>query len=128
MDSTVQPSIKAIETGLQSDRTTQIADVHMSAQELCVQVSSQAWDVNLKFEAFYGFRVLDELDLTEFWTQCTLMDGWLFEVRSGGWKDLELQRPAFLSGQNEWVKEYLIVGLNECVSVLAKELPSITPA
>lgn len=100
----------------------------MSAQELCVQVSSQSWDANLKFESFYGFRVLDELDLTEFWTQCTLVDGWLFEVRSGGWKDLELQRPTFISGQNEWVKEYLIVGLNECVSVLSKEHPSITQA
>ena len=93
-----------------------------------MQVSSQSWDVNLKFESFYGFRVLDELDLTEFWTQCNLMDGWLFEVCSGGWKDLELQRPAFLSGQNEWVKEYLIVGLNECVSVLSKEHPLIRQA
>eukprot|EP01031_Cornospumella_fuschlensis_P031367 gene31367-37908_t len=77
----------------------------------------------ISFPQSYGFRVLDELDLTEFWSQCSLVQGWLFEVVSGGWKDLEMTRKHFYSGRSDWVREYLVVGLNECVSVLSKEEP-----
>jgi len=69
--------------------------------------------------------VLDEFDLTEFRSECTLQDGWLFEVTKGGWKDLELTRPQFLSARQDWVREYLIIGLDECVSVLTKEDPKV---
>ena len=60
--------------------------------------------------------MLDEVDLTEFWPQCSLSNGWLFEVKTGGWKALEQTRPRFSSGRHEW----------QCVSVLTKEPPSLS--
>lgn len=119
------PSVVAVHTGFRSDRTTQLESVSFSAEGLSILVGSEHWKAKIIFEQSYGFRVLDELDLTEFWTQCSLVDGWFFEVMDGGWKTLELSRPHFLSGRNEWVREYLVIGLNECVSVLTKESPLI---
>lgn len=115
------PQVVVVKTPFPSDRLTQLESLQYSREGLVVSVSSQHWNAKVVFEQTYGFRVLDELDLTGFWSQCSLADGWLLEVTSGGWKALELMRPDFLSGRNEWVREYLIIGLNECVSVLTKE-------
>ena len=86
-------------------------------------MSSEHWEATISFPQNYGLRVLDELDLTDFWSQYSLARGWCFEVISGGWKDLEMTRKLFYSGRHAWVREYLVVGLNECVSVLSKEEP-----
>lgn len=119
------PRVAVVQTPFPSDNTTQVESVSFDSNGLSVSVSSQHWDAKVVFKQTYGFRVLDELDLTEFWSQCMLADGWLFEVTSGGWKELELARPYFVSGRQEWVREYLVIGLNECVSVLTKEEPSV---
>lgn len=110
-----------------SERTTEVASVHLGGGGLTIEMRSEHWDATVTFPQSYGFRVLDELDLTEFWPQCSLTNGWLYEVFSGGWKDLEKTRDHFYSGRNEWVREYLIVGFNECVSVLTKDGPIISP-
>lgn len=125
-DSQKPPSLVVVQTGFQSDRSTQVESVSFSMEGLSVFVSSEHWKAKVIFEQSYGFRVLDELDLTEFWSQCSLLDGWVFEVTDGGWKTLELSRPHFISGRDDWVREYLVIGLNECVSVLTKEDPLIT--
>jgi hypothetical protein len=122
------PTVTVVQTAFASDRTTRVESVTLDSNGLSISVSSQLWDARVRFEQTYGFRVLDELDLTEFWSHCTLEDGWLFEVTSGGWKELELTRPHFHSGRQDWVREYLVVGLNECVSVLTKEEPSVLAA
>jgi hypothetical protein len=120
------PVVAAIETVLKSNRSVQVEEVKLDSEGLLIQVASLDWTARLSFESFYGFRVLDELDLTEFWSVCSLQDGWLYEVISGGWKELELSRPAFISGRHEWTKEYLVVGFNECVSVLSKDRPLVS--
>ena len=74
----------------------------------------------------WGFRVLDELDLCEFWKECDLTQGWFFEVLEGGWKALENTRGHFVSDKMYKHREFLIIGLNECVSVLGQELPKVT--
>lgn len=119
------PRLTVVETPFLPDKTTQVESVSFSSEGLSISVSSQHWDAKVVFGQTYGFRVLDELDLTEFWSQCSLADGWFFEVSSGGWKALELTRPYFLSGRHDWVREYLIIGFNECVSVLTKEEPLV---
>ena len=119
------PKISLIKTDFKSDKTTQVEEVRFAAGRLSIEVASERWTACVSFDALYGFRLLDELDLSEFWSQCTLADGWLFEVVSGGWKELELKRPHFISGHQEGVHEYLVIGLNECVSVLTKEAPRI---
>jgi hypothetical protein len=120
------PTVSVIATAFESDQSTQVEEVQLSANGLTVRMASNQWSAQVFFQTCYGFRVLDELDLTEFWSQCTLLRGWLYEVSGGGWKDLELRRPTFISGQHAWTKEYLIVGLNECVSVLSKDFPVVS--
>jgi len=125
-DNLEPPIITVIQTAVASNITTKVETVILNSHGLSISMSSQHWDAILAFKQTYGFRVLDELDLTEFWSYCTLNDGWLFEVNKGGWKELELKHLHFHSGREQWVREYLIDGLNECVSVLTKEEPSIS--
>lgn len=80
------------------------------------------------FEAVEGFRVLDEGQLLEFW-QPEVQDSWLFSIESGGWLSHEQTRlgAPLLSAPTE-LKEYLVAGVNDCVSVIAYEKPSIITA
>jgi hypothetical protein len=122
----VPPKTVPIPTPVIAEKTTQVESVRFGIDGLTVTMSSKQWEATVFFPQSYGFRVLDELDLTEFWPQCSLTQGWFFEVISGGWKDLEMTREHFYSGRNDWVHEYLVVGLNECVSILSKETPEFT--
>jgi len=87
---------------------------------LPVVVGSSGWRAEVVFNQTYGFRVLDELDIAGFRSECTLAAGGLFEVDSGGCKNIEITCPSFKSGRQSWVREYFIGGRNECVSVLTK--------
>ena len=72
-----------------------------------------------------GFRVLDERDLCEFWTDYNARNGWLYEVEQGGWLELESLRPPFSTPSfHPTVHEYLIVS-NMCVSVLSCNQPEL---
>jgi hypothetical protein len=119
------PILAVVPTPFPADEATQVSSVTFSSSGLSVAVSSPQWAAKVEFAQTYGFRVLDELDLAEFWSQCSLRNGWFFEVEAKGWKDLELTRAAFQSGRQNWVREYLVVGFNECVSVLTKEDPVV---
>jgi hypothetical protein len=68
------------------------------------------------FDEPLGFRVLDERDLNEFWDTYHEGTGWLYEVKEGGWKDLENARGGFVSSiYYPELREYLVVD-NTCVS------------
>jgi hypothetical protein len=77
------------------------------------------------FEAVSGFRVLDEGDLLEFWAPEVRQPGWLWQVESGGWLALESTRSGFLRRDVAGMKEYLVTGVNDCVSVFAGAEPKI---
>ncbi len=77
------------------------------------------------FDGVRGFRVLDEGDLLEFWKPDVRGKGWLCRVDKGGWFDLESLREGFVSGVTGGYKEFLVVGENECVSVIARDNPNI---
>jgi len=81
--------------------------------------------VLVRFDSVEALRVMDERDLLEYWPACSGSD-WLFEVHSGGWLTQESQRstnsiPDFYHD----LKEYLIGGQCECVSVLSAHPPTI---
>jgi hypothetical protein len=79
----------------------------------------------LTFASVVGFRVLDERDLCEFWNEYSEPNGWLYEVESGGWLDLEKHRKLFNSPDVfKGLREYLIVD-DKCVSVLCLAPPLI---
>jgi hypothetical protein len=70
------------------------------------------------FEDVIGFRVLDERDLAEFWKEYSEPNGWLWEVQSGGWRDLERTRLGFSSAEiHTDMREFLIVD-DKCINVL----------
>jgi len=81
----------------------------------------------VQFESVDGFRVLDEGDLLEFWPTCSWFHGkWLWEVHEGGWFELESTRPGFVGEKYKGATEYLLVGDNECVSVISRDRPVVT--
>ncbi|MBM5572076.1 MULTISPECIES: hypothetical protein [Deefgea] len=125
MDDHPQAKLSVVQTQFLSDRTVDVVSVNYHLNELTILVASDSWATQVIFNQVYGFRVLDEGDLCAFWQLVTLADGWIFKVGSGGWKSLELTRPDFISGYAPDVEEYLIIGRNECVSVLSKEALSI---
>ena len=77
--------------------------------------------ITVAFANPVGFRVLDEGDLLEFWKDYHAGNGWLYEVESGGWHELESTREGYLSKETRNVQEYLVVGENDCVSVLVND-------
>lgn len=82
--------------------------------------------VVLEFSDVVGFRVLDERDLMEFWPACSTSNGGLFEIHEGGWLSQERIRPGSCIGpMNPSVKEYLVTGPDDCVSVLSPNPPQV---
>ncbi|EPM7951061.1 hypothetical protein ACTQ8R_004563 [Vibrio parahaemolyticus] len=72
-----------------------------------------------------GFRVLDEGQLLEFWGGAATRY-WLFEVNANGWLASENRRetaPLIVEGGE--LKEYMVAGANECVSILAYTQPYV---
>ena len=78
------------------------------------------------FKNVIGFRVLDEGNLLEFWDKEVRVPGWIWKIESGGWFELEKIRSGFLAQHHgESHNEFLVTGINECVSVIAECYPII---
>lgn len=103
-----------------------IAHVEFQGADLRVALMTANHELHVLFRMPVGFRLLDEGDLLEFWPQCSLDRGWLYEVKSGGWRDLESSRPGFLTQHHSAVSEFLLVTQNSCLSVLSAESPNVT--
>jgi hypothetical protein len=82
--------------------------------------------IAVTFEEIAGFRVLDEGDLLEFWPACNNKENWIFQIRSGGWFEQEARRPGFIRGDARAIREFMITGSDDCVSVLAWEAPKVS--
>ncbi len=82
----------------------------------------------VEFAAVYGVRILHELDLAALWAGPSgelLRSSWLFEVHAGVWVDLESRRPDFQVTKESPLREFMIAGYQECVSVMADRLPTV---
>lgn len=120
-----EPKVVKVENNFAANRSVTVDEVIFNRDCLNIFLSSDTWELQVHFDAIYGFRVLDESDLCEFWDQCNLTTGWCFEVLTGGWNSLEKTRDHFLTGKISEPREFLIIGQNECVSVLAFEQPEV---
>ena len=92
---------------------------------LYIEPTYDAEPIVVTFDSSLGFRLLDEGNLLEFWDHFNLKDGWLFQISAGGCYQLESKRNGFVSQHHSDAREYLIVGVNECVSVLSAEPPKV---
>ncbi len=82
----------------------------------------------MEFTDDAGHRVLDELNLAGMWLgadRAVLRATWLFKVRTGGWLGLEATRADFYNQPELALREFLIAGYQECVSVLASSGPVV---
>lgn len=125
VDLNMNVSGRVLEKNLEGDPNTEVISVAYDLENLVIKVRLSGGHADVIFNRPGGFRVLDEGDLVEFWYCSTLKDGWLFEIISGGWKDLEATRPGFLTSTQEDAREYLITGINDCVSIITYEEPVI---
>lgn len=82
----------------------------------------------VEFEVDAGLRILEELDLAGMWLgtdRSVLRASWLFEVEAGGWFDLESTRDDFYKKHEAPIREFLIAGYQECVSVFSSSAPKV---
>ena len=108
-------------------KVPEVVRVSYDVPSLSIDVKSFDMDedkATVKFDRILGFRVLNEGDLLEFWND-QRPKGWLWEVLENGWFDFEKTRDEFLSACHE-LKEYLILGINDCVNVLTFNTPIIS--
>jgi hypothetical protein len=103
---------------------TDIVAVNYEPNRLVISITPS---LLVTFTNVYGFRVLDERDLLEFWPACAASNGGIFEVAEGGWLCQENERSGFLTGRDTIdIKEYLVTGLNDCVNVFAIGAPLLS--
>lgn len=107
--------------------TPQVTEIHYDVWTLRITLDFDDWDgvVYLDFESPAGFRVLDEGDLQEMWQGKGDDTHWIHAVKTGGWLAQEAARSGFGRDKSE-LQEYLVSGVNDCVSVLAYDEPSVT--
>ena len=106
--------------------TNEIARLEYDESGLMIVLAAESGTCTIRFTDVEGFRVLDERDLTEFWSDPTYdPSACLYEVVSGGWLEFEKSRPTFLNEFLGDVQEYLVTSGWECVSVLSRSEPTI---
>lgn len=117
-----------VETGFKFSGAHEVSDVSYGGGRLSVtlKVLNGEETVVATFPEVAGFRVLDEGDLLEFWPVCSGRGEWLFLVMGNGWLDQERMRSGFVRGDIKSLREYLITGENDCVSVLAWAEPEVS--
>ncbi|MDX6015598.1 MULTISPECIES: hypothetical protein [Shewanella] len=91
------------------------------SQGLDIEVSVEGSRAQVHFDSVVGFRMLDEGDLMEFWTECSLSNGWLFQISNGGWYRQEAKRSGFMASANLKLQEFLLVSRGECISVFCEQ-------
>lgn len=124
----MKPSVEPLDTTTGMVSSPSVVAINYQSSELRIQLSVEAEDKGsllIVFKLPAGFRVLDEGDLLEFWESSMPGTGWLYLVHRGGWNDLESTRDGYLSRHKADLCEYLVMGRNECVSVLSRQRPEI---
>ncbi|GAA0858836.1 hypothetical protein [Aliiglaciecola litoralis] len=105
----------------------EITNLNWNFDEATIDIysPSEKKELKVRFNNEFGpcaLRLLDESDLSENWQAINMSGGWLYKVTSGGWFEQESKRDGFLLQHSSNIyKEYLIIGLDACVSVLTKE-------
>ena len=105
----------------------EVTNLNWNFDEAVIDVfcPSENKTIKVRFNNEFGpcsLRLLDESDLSENWTEINMSQGWIYKVSSGGWFEQESQREGFLMQHSSNIyREYLIIGLDACISVFTKE-------
>lgn len=124
----LKPKVKEFDINFSNKSDPEIFNVNYDLWTLKITLafSDHPSLVYVIFKNVVGFRVLDESNLLEFWNLEERIPGWIWKIESGGWFELEKLRSGFLV-QNHSIShnEYLILGINDCVSVISESEPII---
>lgn len=113
------------------DDAVKVTGVHWcdnAPTHIAVHSRRSGRQATVEFQDAEGVRILGELDLAGFWLgtdPATLKTTWLFEVRAGGWFDLEAQRDDFYTKHEAPTREFLIAGYQKCVSIFSRLGPVV---
>jgi len=108
-------------------KNVEVTNLNWNFDEAIIDIysPSEKKELQVRFNNEFGpcaLRLLDESDLSENWQTINMSNGWLYKVTSGGWFEQESKRDGFLLQHSSHIyKEYLIIGLDACVSILTKE-------
>lgn len=104
----------------------EITDVHSRFDFVRVRVEAEVAWMEVSFADLVSLRVVDERDLMEFWPTCSSPNGSIFEIPQGGLLDQERARQGSnLEFYGPELREYLVTGISQCVSVLTTSTPHI---
>lgn len=79
--------------------------------------------IEVSFSKAFGFRLLDEVPLAEYWMDDDFPAGYpILEVLDGGWAREEDRRLGYTTAQREWI----IVTAGSCVSVFSPVEPEVS--
>ena len=121
------PKLKGVETDRSPKVTPEVISVNYDLWTLRITLlfTDDKNPTYVDFGAIAGFRVLDEGQLLEFWGPDT-ENHWLFTVESKGWLAMEASRETapFITEDGK-LTEYLVAGINECVSIISYGEPTI---
>ena len=104
----------------------EIVSVNYHLHNLVISLADEEKSILVIFDYAIGFRVLDEGNLLEFWPSCSLSNGCVFQIEEGGWFEQESERKGSLMSEVfPEAEEYMISGINDCVSVISTRPPQI---
>ncbi|TPG31354.1 hypothetical protein [Flavobacterium pectinovorum] len=124
----LQPKIKEFNINFTNDTFPEIINLNYDLWTLKITLDFKdiSQPIYIIFKNVVGFRVLDEGNLLEFWNPDIRVPGWIWKVESGGWFELEKLRSGFLTQYHtNSHNEFLILGINDCISVISESDPVI---
>lgn len=125
----LKPKVKEFDINLSIYSHPEIIDISYDLLTLKITLEFENKWVYVIFKNVIGFRVLDEGNLLGFWDEDVRTSGWIWKVESGGWFELEKLRSGFLAqNHGDSHNEFLILGINDCVSIIAESNPIIIDA
>jgi len=119
---------KAIQLPYAFSAGSEVGRIEYQHGLLRIRVDDVGQDLHVivEFAEARGFRVLDERDLMEYWPACSVQNGCLYEIHASGWLQQESGRAgSSLVHMQPDTREFLVAGINECVSVFSSTPPSV---
>ena len=112
--------------GAERYRRKAMRGITFDMDRLVVEIQGEGFSyARVIFRDVVGFRVLDERDLCEFWQHnYHQKTGWLYEVKAGGWLELESTREILSNHLIPDMKEYFLAD-EMCLNVLCRRPPEI---
>lgn len=119
--------VKPFETIIKNFNVPEILSVNYNLEHLEIQYSvDEKEEYLIQFSNPIGFKCLHERDMTDYWVNKDLTNNWIVEIFEGGWLEQETKR-AFLSHEMFQIREFLIEGIDDCLTVFTCEEPIIKP-